>query len=177
MRLFITVRFPEEVLDGLEKTQREMRQAGIRGRYAPRENLHLTLAFIGEYADPGYVAETMEKVRSAPFRLKLAGTGSFGSILWAGLERSEPLLRYTKSLRHFLAEAEIPFDRKKFSPHITLARDASIPSDVRFGEDFMRLENDTAEVGFVSLMKSERGKNGMIYTELAAVPLTEDKYI
>lgn len=175
MRLFIAVRFPEKVLDRIVSAQDEMKRAGIRGRYTSRENLHLTLAFIGEYGDPDFVAEALERSVSEPFTLRISGTGNFGSILWAGFERSEHLDKLAKRIRRSLAEAGIPFDRKKFSPHITLVRDAYVPQDAGFGSGFMDMSGDPVLVEGVSLMRSERGKNGMIYTELAYIQLIEEQ--
>ena len=65
---------------------------------------------------------------------------------------------------HELLDNGIPFDRKKFSPHITLVRKASFK-----GGD--KIPVTDAPVGSmmvtrVSLMRSERGKNGMVYTEI-----------
>ena len=48
MRLFLAVNFNEEIMDALEETQALLQRRGLRGRYAPRSNLHLTLAFLGE---------------------------------------------------------------------------------------------------------------------------------
>ena len=170
MRLFIAIRFSDEILDFLEAAQDEMKRAGIRGRYAPRENLHLTLAFIGEYDDFEAVREAMSKAVSGSFELRISGTGSFGSILWAGFEKSEKLVKLVKGLRHFLAESSVPFDRKRFSPHITLVRDAGVPRDLEFGRDFMK-GSGPVTVDRISLMRSDRGKKGMVYTEIASAEL------
>ena len=61
-----------------------------------------------------------------------------------------------------LAEGEIPFDRKRFSPHITLIRKASkAASGIVLPPAAMTVER-------LSLMRSDRGRNGMIYTEIGA---------
>ena len=64
MRLFIAIQFSPEILDALVGVQSELKSFDVRGRYSPPENLHLTLAFIGEYGDPDRVLETM---RGVPF--------------------------------------------------------------------------------------------------------------
>ena len=63
-----------------------------------------------------------------------------------------------------LAEQGIPFDRKKFSPHITLIRNARYKSGERI--PVPALPECGMEVPGVSLMKSERGRNGMVYTQI-----------
>lgn len=54
-RLFISVDLNDEMKDSLTGIQDAMRAYGIRGRETVPENMHLTLAFIGDYDDPGLV--------------------------------------------------------------------------------------------------------------------------
>ncbi|MBQ7682572.1 MAG: RNA 2',3'-cyclic phosphodiesterase, partial [Oscillibacter sp.] len=67
MRLFIAIRFSDEVRRALAETQSFLRNRGVRGNFTKVENLHLTLAFIGEYADPDGVLDAMRGVPFAPF--------------------------------------------------------------------------------------------------------------
>ena len=62
MRLFIAICFDDNMLDSLAEIQDDLRRCGVKGSYTPRENLHMTLAFIGEYDDPEQVVEVMQKV-------------------------------------------------------------------------------------------------------------------
>ena len=163
MRLFIALQLSEEMRDAVCRAQDAFRRQGVGGNYTRRENLHLTLAFIGEYGDPERVLDAIEAVPLRPFELRLEGLGAFGDLWWVGLKRSEPLERYVRSLRHALAEADIPFDRKRFSPHITLIRRAE-----RNGRDVSgeAVEGAGMTVDHIALMRSDRGKAGMIYTEI-----------
>ena len=167
MRLFIAIRFPESILNALTSFQEELSSCGLRGRFAPPENLHLTLAFIGEYGRPDEVADAISSVPFEPFSLRLDGLGRFGDIYWAGLAENRPLSGYVRNLRHALADRNIPFDRKRFSPHITLVRKAVFLGDGALP----RVTPPTAgaEIRRVSLMRSERGKHGMIYTDIGGV--------
>jgi len=172
MRLFIAIQLNDEMKDALVKMQNAMKRQGVTGNFTRRENLHLTLAFIGEYSDPEDVREVMEQVEFDAFALTLDGVGAFGNLWWAGIgsegetDGTDALKSVAKRLRRALSDAGIPFDRKKFSPHITLVRkaqsiDGRIPSGV--------LENVPEAdmiVDRISLMRSDRGKHGMIYTEL-----------
>lgn len=157
MRLFIAIPMSGEMKDALGRMQRQMRDQRITGRFTPPENLHLTLAFIGEYPDP----DAVFLPRVKPFTLELDGYGSFGDLWWAGLKPCPPLRRYVLALRHALAYDSIPFDRKKFSPHITLLRGG-------VGVPALTVPRAEMVVNRVSLMRSDRGKRGMIYTELRA---------
>ena len=164
MRLFIAIKLNDEMLRSIEDIQNSLSRQGVRGNFTKTENLHLTLAFIGEYADPDYVLDTMQKVPFRPFELALEGFGNFGDLWWAGIKRSDVLSSYVKSLRHALADADIPFDRKKFSPHITLVRKASFVIRPK-----ITIPGTSMTASHVSLFRSDRGKGGMIYTELGSV--------
>ena len=165
MRLFIAVLLNDETKAALTLAQAAMKKAGVRGRFAPEENLHLTLAFLGEWPDPEGVLDAMETVRFRAFPLRLEGLGCFGDTWWAGLGESGELAALAGRLRRALADAGIPFDRKRFRAHITLLRRASFPENA----PVLAVPEASMTVRRVSLMRSERGKSGMIYTELGGV--------
>ena len=136
----------------------------MRGRFSPPENLHLTLAFIGEYGEPEAVMEAAASVAFRPVCLRLDGIGNFGNLYWAGLAKDEALSAYVGKLRRALAAREIPYDRKRFSPHITLVRGAVFHGASAWPQ--VEPPQGETEAKGVSLMRSERGKHGMIYTEI-----------
>ncbi|MGX8774816.1 MAG: RNA 2',3'-cyclic phosphodiesterase, partial [Bacillota bacterium] len=145
-----------------------MKRQGVRGNFTRRENLHLTLAFIGEYSDPEAVREVIDQMDYDGFEIGLDGIGAFGNLWWTGIGSAdgEELRTVTRKLRHGLADAGIPFDRKKFSPHITLLRKAQSP-DGRIPENVIDgIPYASMFVDHISLMRSDRGKHGMIYTEI-----------
>ena len=168
MRLFIAIQLTDEIKDALTGVQTFLRTHGVHGNFTRRENLHLTLAFIGEYADPDSVLDAMRAVAFSPFSIRLEGFGSFGDLYWSGIGGSEELAVCVKRLRRTLAEQGIPFDRKKFSPHMTLIRKASF--DKRAALPGVTIPDAAMEVNAISLMRSDRTKNGMVYTEIGTVP-------
>jgi len=164
MRLFIAINMSDGALRALASMQDKMRAAGVRGNYTKTENFHITLAFIGEYPDADLVTDALERVRFKSFDISLDGVGSFGSLWWAGLSSSEELRTLARRVRHALADAGIPFDRKKFSPHITLIRQPdkdTIPP--------LTVPEATMTVDGISLMRSDRGKSGVVYTEISYI--------
>jgi len=85
-------------------------------------------------------------------------------LYWAGIEQNTGLKNYVRRLRRALAEHKIPYDHKRFSPHITVVRKA-----VYHGKNVLpQVDPPLGEmvIEHISLMKSERGKHGMIYTEI-----------
>lgn len=164
MRLFIAIEFDEEILAELKKIQTYWQSLGMKGNFTPLENLHLTLAFIGEYKDADYVLDALEKVTFEPFNIELDGIGNFDDLYFAGISKNEALTNVVRRIRRTLAEKNIPYDRKRFSPHITLVRKAE------FNGKAEKLAKQTPKsemkVSSISLFSSTRGKNGMIYTRI-----------
>ena len=167
MRLFIAIEFDEEILQALTKLQSEWKVSGVRGNFTPVQNLHLTLAFIGEYGNPNAVLEAMNSISFDPFSINLDGIGTFRDIYWAGIAANDALSNYVRRLRRALAENNIPYDRKRFSPHITLVRRAEFNRSIE--ELLKNPPNGEMEVKSVVLMSSTRGKSGMIYTKVGGV--------
>ena len=167
MRLFIAIEFTDNMKNELKRFQKELRQNGMSGRFVPEENFHLTLAFIGEYSDPDEILEVMEEVSWTSFPIELKGYGRFHDLFWAGIADNPALSAITKRIRRALAEHEIPFDRKKFSPHITLVRKAS--ADLKETTENAVPPEGSMTVERISLMRSDRGKSGMIYTEVGVI--------
>lgn len=170
MRLFIAVNFDDEMKNALLTVQEQLKQKNIHGNYTKPENLHLTLAFIGEYSDPDRVLDTLSMVHFKPFEMRLNRLGNFGRLWWAGISAPEQLPSCASQIRHYLADAGIPFDRKKFSPHITLIREpdkTSVPE--------ITIPDSVMTVSEISLMRSDKGRHGMIYTEIGSIEASTDR--
>ena len=163
MRLFLAIRLSVEMKDALLSVQDRLYELGIRGSFTREENLHLTLAFIGEYPDADTVLDALSAFSFTPFELTLGGLGCFGDLLWAGMKDSVALAAAVRRIRRALSDRDIPFDRKRFTPHITLIRRVTgkIPG--------IEVPAVSMTVDSVSLMRSDRGRNGMIYTELGTI--------
>lgn len=164
MRLFIAVKPDRKTLDTLVMMQEKMKKQGVYGNYTSLQNLHITLAFIGEYDKPQKALEAMKTVRFPPFELSVKGIGSFGELYFADMAVSDNLKEYVTDLRAALDKAGVPYDRKKFTPHITLLRRASKPV-VRN----ISVQSEPMTADSVLLMRSDRGERGMIYTPVGSV--------
>ena len=161
MRLFIALNFNSEMKNELICQIDTLRDNSYRGNYTRAENLHLTLAFIGEYSNVGNVIKAMDGVNAEEFSLTLSGSGKFGSLYWIGIKKEPTLDVLVKSLRGSLANSEIPFDRKPFSPHITIGREIVSDSYIRLVPRAVKMRVNT-----VSLMKSERINGKLTYTRV-----------
>ena len=122
MRLFLAILPDNGIKDELCFVQKRLQMQGVKGDFTPRENMHLTLAFIGEYGDPGFVSEILGEVTFEPMRLVIDGFGCFDDSFWIGVKEDRGLETNVKRIRKALADNGIPFDKKKFMPHMTLVR-------------------------------------------------------
>ncbi|MDO5532703.1 RNA 2',3'-cyclic phosphodiesterase [Sutterella sp.] len=127
MRLFVALSLPSVPRRELTAAVESLKRSHPRlGRFSRPENLHLTLAFIGEMKESKVpvILEALSKVPPEEMRFGFTRPGTFRSgILWAGLEEKETLERMAQSVRNALDSVHIPYDRKAFRAHVTLARD------------------------------------------------------
>ena len=160
MRLFLAIIPDNGIKDELCFIQKRLQLLGVKAAYTPRENMHLTLAFIGEYNDPDLISQALGQITFESVRLVIDGFGCFGDTFWVGIKEDKGLEANVRRIRKALADGGIPFDKKKFMPHMTIARrmeyEKGIPADTPFPAGM--------DVEYISLMRSDRGKSGMIYT-------------
>lgn len=160
MRLFVAIRLSDELRKDLIGTMHVLKKLGVKGSYVPADNLHVTLAFIGETSEPEKVKEALAAVKVKPFRLSLSELGCFGDTLWVGAKGNQGLSGAARSVREALDAAEISYDQKKFVPHVTLIRKAA--------GNWQRAKAPKSEmmVKSISLMKSEEKNGKRVYTEV-----------
>ena len=167
MRLFIAVPVPAAARRALLDAQEELKKQGARGRYVPGDNFHITLKFLGETEDLADITRAMAAAVSdvRPFSLRLGDYGAFpggkGQTGHVAVEDiTGELNRLYELLESALFDEGFPAGRKKFLPHVTLARsleEVVTPPAVRH-------EKFWAE-GLV-LYESQFTKAGMVYVPL-----------
>ena len=124
MRLFVALALPDQIADGLA-----MLQAGVPGaNWQTREQLHLTLRFIGDVdgRDATAADDALSLIEAPKFSLALKGVGEFGGktpyALWTGVRDREPVAFLQRKIETALQRAGLPPEQRKFLPHVTLAR-------------------------------------------------------
>jgi 2'-5' RNA ligase len=121
MRLFFAVWPPLEVALALESWAR-----GLEGRRTPADNIHLTLAFLGE-VDEAKATQAARRVQSAAFHLPLEAPGYWGhnKIVWAGPQQvPREQARLAELLQLELYKESFILERRPFAAHVTLLRKA-----------------------------------------------------
>ncbi|MCR5681813.1 MAG: RNA 2',3'-cyclic phosphodiesterase [Clostridiales bacterium] len=162
MRLFVAVSLTDVQRAALLTYQRALKKSAADApvNWSREENLHLTLAFIGEYPDPAPVIRALEGVHASSYALTLDGAGQFGDVRWVGVSDGGGTVRLAGEVRRALKAAGIPFDPKPVKPHITVARkfrgeaSAVLPEPVR------------GEITAFSLMRSDRIDGRLRYAKI-----------
>jgi 2'-5' RNA ligase len=175
MRLFIAINFNDEMKDSLAGTISDLRSAARHGRYTSRENLHLTLVFIGETDRTGDILDVMEEVCedafTGPMTLTLSEAGVFhgrsGDLHWVGVENTSELKRLVKALEVGLRDCGFKIEKRRFTPHITIGREIVIDQDAG---PIIKVSLAMMQADRISLMRSDRVDGRLVYTEIASVP-------
>lgn len=124
MRAFVAIPVPDAVAVSLAVLQARL----PCGRRVPRENLHLTLAFLDDQPEPALeeLHGELEDLRAAGFDLTLAGLGVFGGdrprALYADVVPNPALADLQRAITGAVRRAGMQSPRRRFHPHVTLAR-------------------------------------------------------
>jgi 2'-5' RNA ligase len=163
MRVFIAIRFTQAFKEPIFEAQDALRDNGVRGNFTLSENLHLTLAFIGETDRVDDIKAAVKEVVFEPFEIKTGRLGCFNGrskVIWLGIDGEKKLKAITAELRKNLDIRGIDYAKGRFQPHITLVRQ---PSDMPLDID---IESANMTVKEISVMKSERISGRLVYTAL-----------
>lgn len=175
-RTFVALTPPDTALDALVALQRNLPAP----RLVPAENMHLTLAFLGDLSDADLdeLHLALSAIHARPFDLCVAGLDVFGGDtprqVHATLRPSEPLIQLQASVLRAARRAGLTVAHRRFVPHITLAR---LPMLVdyaaigRFVATRALLPGPEFAVGSFQMFASHLSDKGARYEVLADYPL------
>jgi len=179
MRLFIAVNFSDELKGRILRIQEQLRSQSTRGSFTRPENLHLTLAFLGETPEEkvNVLSAIIDTINSPSFDITFNRTGCFThsrkELWWIGAEQGSPEVSSLKSIHdkliRDLLDAGFHVDQRPFNVHITLAREVRHLDPIVLDCPEIILKVDR-----VSLVKSEHLRGVLTYTELMGRDLAHD---
>ncbi|MDI6883270.1 MAG: RNA 2',3'-cyclic phosphodiesterase [Patescibacteria group bacterium] len=192
MRIFIAINLPEGIkreLENLEKEIAALFPEELRGtmiKWVKKENLHLTLLFIGSVPDPAIpkISQIIKEIaqKQPSFSLKFNKL-SYGPpriipprLIWLDLERKKELLELAEKLKKEMKIAGIlrKAEQREFSPHITLARIRTWQWRQIAPEERPEVEREidlNFEVKSVEVMESVLKRTGAEYFVLESIKL------
>ncbi len=176
MRLFVAIALPDE-----QRARLATMANGLPGaRWVAQENLHLTLRFLGELDgnEARDVDAALAGIRMPGFEVRLEGVSHFGvgrklRSLWAGVRADTALGRLRGKVEQAVVRAGLPPEKRKFKPHVTLARFKSNPGLKlhHFLAEYALFRTEPFQVDSFTLYSSFLSANGAIYRPEADYPL------
>ena len=183
IRSFIAVDVEEErVINQIRTVQRDLLATGADLKIVEPQNLHFTLHFLGD-VNPSRItelSEILEEVDMPSFQVELEGLRCFRPsrprVVWIGVTRgAEQLIQLQGFLAARLRQHRFPVERRKYSPHITVARVRSGTNRSQLIRLLQQLDKHNfgqIQVNTVKLKKSTLTPRGPIYEDLKVKPLT-----
>jgi 2'-5' RNA ligase len=176
MRLFIAIELPDDLKRELGRLRVDIPGA----RWVPVDQIHLTLAFLGEVEEAAVERLTGElaQVQVPEFKLCFSGSGCFPDrrrprVLWIGLEPHPRLQHLAAGVREAVLACGIPQEERPFSPHITLARLKPSPRGEfeAFLDQHKKLRLPALQVRQFTLFQSRLTPQGAEHTPVRNFPL------
>lgn len=165
MRLFVAIGFDEPCMDVLCTAIAGLKSHAQQGNFSRRENLHLTLAFLGETKRLEAAKQALQSIRADSFCMELSGLGCFqrnGSALWwMGVTENKALAALQRQVAAALALAGFSLEKPAFQPHLTLGREVILEPGFQAEAYGKTLPPARMQVTEIALMESRR-VNGLL---------------
>ncbi|MBE0416293.1 MAG: RNA 2',3'-cyclic phosphodiesterase [Coriobacteriia bacterium] len=184
MRTFIGIDLDEDARNELASLCEEIRNTvptWTRERWVPRENLHLTMRFLGEF-EPDSIGALVyalgsELAAHAPFDLPVLapadpvpGAGR-ARMLWTRYDDPESrCARLAATVDDVLATFGIPPEERPFAPHITLVRTRR-PKGFSSAHGFSGSVLTPMSVHELTLFSSVLKRSGPVYDRIDRIRL------
>jgi 2'-5' RNA ligase len=148
------------------------------------EKLHLTLKFLGDTDEKSVpaISEILRQIAEerAPFRLGIGSGGAFPDgkrprILWLGIDDDDGRLSALReSVEDRLAEIGFARDRRRFAPHLTIARIREPESAARLARRHWTepAAGVSSPVSAITFYQSTLRPGGSVYSVLGEFRLT-----
>jgi 2'-5' RNA ligase len=166
------------VLDSIGRVQSGLIRSGGDLKPVERENIHLTLKFLGDVNEGrlGEVERVVSSLSFEPFRMTFAETGAFPNlrrpkVIWAGVyEGIDELAEIFRDLEDGFVGLSFKREGRRFSPHVTIARVRSGRNRDELVEEVLRhreMDYGGFEVSCIKLKRSVLTPRGPVYSTLA----------
>ncbi|MBI2900018.1 MAG: RNA 2',3'-cyclic phosphodiesterase [Planctomycetes bacterium] len=184
MRAFLAIPIDDAVRDRIVETQKALQRADAGVRWVARENLHLTLKFLGDVAEPeiSRLSERLglEAQRFPSMDLDLSGVGRFPPggpprVVWVGCRGDvSRLVGLAQAVERVATELGFPSEERRFTPHLTIGRVKSPKNQERLLNALAARHDDVfgrARAEHFTLFRSTLTPDGPIYEQVVRFPL------
>ena len=164
MRLFIAFKLSDKARNALIDYQNYLKSKGIRGNYSTRENLHITIAFIGEVDIKTFsmIKEAIKGYQFERVNINVNGVGAFNESIHACVDKSTIVDKIALDIRKILDSIGVDYSKSKFKSHITILRQPNMSLKEAIEE---RSINFKEELDEIILYESTRINGKLTYIE------------
>jgi len=176
-RIFIAINLPEAIKKQLLAYKEKWPE--LPARWTTKENLHLTLAFLGNTSEkelqklPNICKEVGERHSSFTLEITHVQYGPHPQkprMIWAAIKNSQALLNLQQDIVSALGRKQ----DQQFDPHLTLARLKTFELQGMEQEELPQINEEillSFEVQSIEIMESKLKRSGAEYTILQACML------
>ncbi|QPJ66635.1 MAG: RNA 2',3'-cyclic phosphodiesterase [Candidatus Nitrohelix vancouverensis] len=187
IRLFLATQVPPKVILALSEAQDNFRKLKVKASWVRRENMHITLKFLGDIA-PDTTSSLIHSMTSvgkrssqfniAPDKITLYPDESKPRILAVVFNDSEgQMAQLHQNIEDALVRQGIAKDSRSFTPHLTLGRFKLTKKDAALSQAVQtqkKLTCGSFGVDTFQLVHSQLTVNGPIYTPIEEFTLADD---
>lgn len=169
MRTFISIDIPENIKKEIIKIQEKLPE--FKGKLIEKENLHLTLKFLGEVDEKKLekIKKKLKEIKLESFETEIKDIGMFSDrIIWLRMKNCNELQKEVDEKLEDLFEKE-----KRFMGHLTIARIKELDNRKKLMEKLRKIK--IPEMKFIvknfNLKKSKLGRPKPIYEDVEVYEL------
>ncbi|MFO7622886.1 MAG: RNA 2',3'-cyclic phosphodiesterase [Anaerolineales bacterium] len=190
IRAFIAIDLSPEIRRMLEQVTMQLRErmVDVPIRWAPAQNIHLTLMFLGDVSVKNL--EMLKKVLQNEvsshhsFEFSVGGVGAFPNnrharVVWVGVEAPAELLNVQRGIETAVSRLGYAREERPFSAHLTLGRVSrnATSKDIHLISDVLESTKvgflGVAQVDAIHLLKSDLRPAGAVYSRVFSTPLAD----
>lgn len=181
MRLFIAICLPDKIREMIGKSMQSLIASFPQISWTEKENLHLTLKFLGSVNDLQNVRNGARQscTKAESFQLSFTQLGYFSKeqlVIFLGITSSPGLNFLLEEVETQMARFGFPKQKRSYFPHITLGRGKRLSRDLSANlKEAVRRSSPLTIPSFrvkqITLMHSHLTRHGSIYTPLEHFPL------
>jgi 2'-5' RNA ligase len=185
VRSFIAVEITSGIRARAKKLIEQLGRTGADVKWVEPDNLHLTLAFLGE-VPVLEIPEICDTAKASigdfePFEIDVSGVGAFPDLrrprtIWLGVgDGADEMIALHDTLQQGLSKLGFRSENRRFRPHMTLGRVRHSPIGLdelgRAINDMKDLHIEAMEVAEVVVFSSRLDRGGPEYEPLGTIEL------
>lgn len=185
MRAFVAIELSDEIKDTLDRIQSHLKYAGADVKWVAKDNIHLTLKFLGEISEEkcGKVKAALDNIakEAGAFEITLKDIGAFPNtdyprVIWIGLDKgAKESVELAGRIDEELSKMGFQKETRPFAAHLTISRVRSAKNREALKEKVLSCQLSTVgrqQILSVTLFQSTLTPKGPIYTKLHEAKLS-----